>query len=249
MPVTTGDAASDATVRGDGRTLAVPAFPDDDGRADPRLRERLAADGPGVTTARRLRSARLLASVVAVADEVDADGADTSSHMAVVSMLNERGERGLLAFTGVDSLAAWNPEARPVPALGRDMARSALDDGAGAVVIDVAGPVRTVIGGLDLQVLADTLDLGRVSPVVEAALAPLTADGWVEVQVRDARAESDEVDLLVTLSVRGGAHPDGRSAQQLATRAAEVLGARQELGQLVPGGLGVAIDQGDRAAS
>ena len=37
--MTTGDAASDATVRGDGRTLAVPAFPDDDGRADPRLRD------------------------------------------------------------------------------------------------------------------------------------------------------------------------------------------------------------------
>jgi hypothetical protein len=94
-------------------------------------------------------------------------------------------------------------------------------------------------------VLADTLDLGRVSPVVDAALAPLTADGWVEVQVRDARAESDEVDVLVSLSVRGGAHPDGRSAQQLATRAAEVLGGRPEIGRLVPGGLGVAVGPGD----
>ncbi|MDO8308855.1 MAG: SseB family protein [Actinomycetota bacterium] len=142
---------------GGGRSLASPAFPNDDGSADPSLRARLAGTDRGSGFVQALRGARLLASVVAVADEVASDGSDKSSHMAVVSMVNARGERGLLAFTGLDSLAAWNPAARPVPALGRDVARSALADGASAVVIDVAGPARVVIAGDDLHVLADSV--------------------------------------------------------------------------------------------
>lgn len=142
---------------GGGRALASPAFPDDDGSADPALRAILAGPDRGGAFVQALRNARLLASVVAVADEVASDGSEKASHMAVVSMVNARGERGLLAFTGLDSLAAWNAAARPVPALGRDVARSALADGAAAVVIDVAGPARVVIAGDELLVLADTV--------------------------------------------------------------------------------------------
>jgi hypothetical protein len=65
--------------------------------------------------------------------------------MAVVSMVNERGERGLLAFTGMDSLSAWDPGARPVPAAAATIAEAALRDGAAAVVVDVAGPHQVVI--------------------------------------------------------------------------------------------------------
>ena len=86
--------------------------------------------------------------------------------MAVVSMVNERGEKGLLAFTGVDSMAAWNPQARPVPSLGRDIARSAIDDGATAVVLDVAGPHAMAVSGAALTALADLLDLARVTALV-----------------------------------------------------------------------------------
>ena len=231
---------------GRGRHLAEPAFPDDDGGADPRVRALLGtAPGP-VEAARALRGVRLLASVVAVADEVADDGSDKSSHMAVVSMVNASGARGLLAFTGTDSLAAWNPQARPVPAHGRDVARSALDDGAEAVIIDVAGPQRLVLEGPALAALADHLDVEVVSGLVQAALAPLTADGWVEVQVMDARPTDPDadpadagVDLLVVVSCPAGGHPDGRSAAQLAGQAAAQLAARPDISRLVPGGLGV----------
>ncbi len=129
----------------------------DDGTADAALRAALAdPNADRGRLARVLRAAPLLASVVAVLDDTDEHGGDKDSHMAVVSMVNERGERGLLAFTGIDSLAAWNPLARPVPALGRDIARSAIADGAAAVVIDVAGPSRVVIAGQDLEILADS---------------------------------------------------------------------------------------------
>ena len=143
-----------------------------------------AADGriPHEAAARALRGARLLATVAAVLDAVDENGGDKDSHMAVVSMVNERGERGLLAFTGTDSLSAWSADGRPVPAFGRDMARAALEEGAQALVVDVAGPARLALTGTALAALADELDLPTVSALVHAALAGLTADGWADVE-------------------------------------------------------------------
>ena len=62
--------------------------------------------------------------------------------------------KGLLAFTGLDSLHAWDPAARPVPVSGSMAASAALDDDATALVIDVCGPVRHVVQGADLAGLA-----------------------------------------------------------------------------------------------
>ena len=193
---------------GRGRALADPAFPADDGVADPRVRAMVAAaargDVPVLAAARALREERLLATVVAVLDEADAEGGEKDSHMAVVSMVNERGEKGLLAFTGVDALAAWDEQARPVPALGRDTARAAVDDGAHAIILDVAGPERLIIQGTALAALLDDLDLPGVTALVQAALAPLTSDGWVEVAVVDARATELGADVLVQVTVPAG---------------------------------------------
>lgn len=228
---------------GRGRSLAAPQFPGDDGTADPRVRDLVARAADGqldrAWVARSLRHARLLSTVVAVLDAVDEDGGDKDSHMAVVSMVNAAGEKGLLAFTGTDALMQWNPDARPVPAVGRDVARAALEDGATAVVIDVAGPARLVVEGVALAAMADDLDLAVVSAAVQAALAPLTADGWVGVEVLDGRPIDAGVDVVVSVSAAGGAHPDGRLLPDLARQAAAVLGARPDIQRMTPGGLGV----------
>jgi hypothetical protein len=223
----------------------VPAFPTDDGSADPAVRSSLLAAARGeldtVALARALRDVRLLASVVAVLDERDPAGGDKSSHMAVVSMVSANGEKGLLAFTGVDSLAAWNPDARPVPSWGRDAARAAIDDGAVALVLDVAGPQSVVLGGAALTVLADDLDLDRLTALVHAALAPITADGWAEVTVVDVRGQGIEADVLVVLEAAAGGHPDGRRVDALAEQAAGILVRRADIQRLVPGGMGVTV--------
>lgn len=128
-------------------------FSDDDGRADAVLRAALASGTTDLIA--RLATARLLVAVVAVADEIDAaSGADKDSHMAVVSMVNAAGERGLLAFTGVDAMQAWDPTARPVPVTGIAAAQAALDDGNAALVLDVCGPHRRVVAGAELERLA-----------------------------------------------------------------------------------------------
>ena len=63
-------------------------------------------------------------------------------------------------FTGTAALAAWDPEARPVPVAAPLAARSALQDGAAALLIDLAGPIRFVVEGDDLQGLGRGLDPG-----------------------------------------------------------------------------------------
>jgi hypothetical protein len=109
-------------------------------------------------------------AVVAVVDEVDDAGADKGSHMAVVSMISAAGHKGLLAFTGLDSMARWDPAARPVPVTGEAAAQAALDDGAQALVIDVLGPARVVVMGADLANLAATTSRPSTERTVETSL-------------------------------------------------------------------------------
>jgi len=150
-------------VDGAGRRLEVPtAFSGDDGKAPPALREALEryADDrvahADVITA--LLTSRLLVPVVAVLDEsqtsTDQMGrevdVDKSSHMATVSLVQADGRRGLLAFTSVDTLSRWDPQARPVPAAAPDVAAAAIAEGAQGVLIDIAGPIRFALDGQHL---------------------------------------------------------------------------------------------------
>lgn len=155
------------------RRIVESSFPDDTGAADPELAGSLAAWGADPADRSRhlavlgaLASGRLLVPVVAILGEVehDDDGLahDKSSDMAAVLMRSGSGRLGLLAFTGTESLAAWNREARPVPVPARVAARSAIQDEAEALVIDVAGPVTFVVEGDDLTGLAAGWRLVRV---------------------------------------------------------------------------------------
>jgi hypothetical protein len=135
----------------------------DRGAADPAVTTALAGFEAGarelesVVTA--LAESRLLVPVVAVLDQegASADGrrVDKSSHMATVSTTGRDGRRGLLAFTCLDSLRRWDTKARPMPAPTPAVAAAAVDDGADAIVVDIAGPVLFAIEGSDLQALAD----------------------------------------------------------------------------------------------
>ena len=145
------------------RRIPDPGFAGDTGAVPSGLAAALAeyaADPRGsyVRVLDELRSARVLVPVVAVLGEVEHDEAglahDKTSDMAAVLLQGNDGRLALLAFTGTESLAAWNPEARPVPVPAQVAAQSALQDGAAALVVDVAGPVTVVVEGPDLNGLA-----------------------------------------------------------------------------------------------
>jgi hypothetical protein len=145
------------------RSIPDPGFPDDTGEAPAEVTAALAAydadpDTRHAATLHVLQDARLLVPVVAVLGEVEHDVAglahDKSSDMATVLMRGRDGRTALLAFTGSDALRRWDPEARPVPVPVRRAAEAAVQDGAAALVVDVAGPVRFVVETGDLHELA-----------------------------------------------------------------------------------------------
>ena len=132
-------------------------FRGDRGAADPRVTAALAAYQAGqgseqaALTARA--AARLLVPVVAVlVDGTAAQGAK-DSEMVLPTLIGRDGRPAVLAFTSLDALARWRPQARPVPAEADRVWRAAVADGC-AVVIDVAGPVPLAVEGARLAALA-----------------------------------------------------------------------------------------------
>ena len=142
------------------RTLAQPSsrFAGDRGEPDPVTRAALAkaTDQPGYVRAIvALCTSRLLLPIVASGDEGGTEpDPDRHAEMAAVT-LTEDSTTYLLAFTGIDSLRAWQPDARPVPCLLDELAATVEPAGATCLLIDVAGPVPFVIGGDPLAYLAD----------------------------------------------------------------------------------------------
>ena len=152
------------------RTVPDPGFGGDDGSVDPAVAAALA--GYEADPRRHLEAlavvqqARVLVPVVAVLGEVERDeqgnAREKTSDMATVLMEGADGRKALLAFSGTAALQRWNPEARPVPVDFRVAARSAVQEGADAVVLDVAGPSLFPVEGDLLRALADGLTLVRL---------------------------------------------------------------------------------------
>ena len=132
------------------RSLAEPAFPDDDGMVDPVLAEAL---GDDTRVLAAVGDVRVFVPVVALLDDIPADG-DKEADMAAVMMIGADGRQALLAFSSVATMTAWNADARPVPVWGRQAARAALDEGATAMLLDLGSPTFTVIETADVEHLA-----------------------------------------------------------------------------------------------
>jgi hypothetical protein len=99
-------------------------FRDDNGAADPRVTAALAAyyagQGSEQDALTALAAARLLVPVVAVpADDPAVKGdraaeGDKNSQMVLPTLIGRDGRPAVLAFTGLDTLARWRPNARPI---------------------------------------------------------------------------------------------------------------------------------------
>jgi hypothetical protein len=144
------------------RTIPDPGFADDSGAGDPVVSGILADHAAGRATSGRvlsvLQEARLLVPVVAILGEVELDehglAHDKSSDMAAVLVRAADGSTGLLAFTSTETMARWDPRARPVPVTAATAATAAVQDGAEALLVDLAGPAPYVVDGDDLTRLA-----------------------------------------------------------------------------------------------
>jgi hypothetical protein len=137
-------------VTGHGRSLAAPQFPGDDGTVDPRLAEVL---GDDVGVLQVFPDVRLFVPIVAMLGDAPSEG-DKNADMAAVLMTGADGRQALLAFSSISTMAAWDPQARPVPVLGKDAALATLDEGASAILLDLGNPTFTVVENDDVQHLA-----------------------------------------------------------------------------------------------
>jgi hypothetical protein len=149
------------------RDILAPAYPDDTGAADERLATALASfarrESSYADALVVLTESRLLVPVVALLGEVDESGADKTSDMATVLLTGADGRQALLAFTSLETMAAWQPDARPVAVPASDAAKAALQEEAAALLVDVAGPVTFVVEGEDLYGLGAGWTLASVT--------------------------------------------------------------------------------------
>ena len=187
------------------KNIPDSGFSDDDGSADPRLSAALAAWAEDRTAVgpvlEALKGARLLVPVVAVLGEVEEDSEEDSgegreapgkggsgrrggglrrektSDMAVPTL--KAGNRTALpAFTSTDSLARWDPQARPVAVPLHQALQAAVHEKADTIVLDLAGPVPYELTGPALLALAEgrtTVDPLADPAVVDAVRAAVAA--------------------------------------------------------------------------
>lgn len=216
--------------------IGAQSFRDDDGSVDPEVGTRLREHASGETGDRQVLAAlsgsRVLIPVVAVATETE-EGVggltkDKRSEVAVPIMTGKDGRRGVLAFTCVDAVRRWRPDARPVPFTTRDACQAAVEEGADALVVDVAGPVPYTVQGRFLTMLAETgtVPEPKDDPQVLALIHRITHTEFGIERVRVHTSDRAEIGIRLEL--------DERDDQAL-RRVAERLTA--ELRYVLPGGI------------
>lgn len=228
-------------------------FHDDDGSADPRVAATLAAFGSGLGSEHAaltaLAAARLLVPIVAAPPESagrDQPG-DPGAEMSLPTLIGRDGRAAIPAFTSLDTLARWDPRARPVPALAGAVWRAAVD-GSSAVVVDVAGPVPLEVDGARLAALAggqpvplphqdpDVLAVVRAAADGESAIATLRlaagTDPAPDGDTGADRAPDAGCDLQVELTAADGcpAATAGEAARRMGNDLVNQLGARLRRG-------------------
>jgi SseB protein N-terminal domain len=234
-------------------------FRGDRGEADPRVAAALAAyqagQGSEQAALGALTAARLLVPVIAEPshkepshkepshkepshkepshkEQSGKDQGDKESVMVLPTLIGRDGRAAILAFTGLDALARWRPDARPVPAGADRVWRAAVADGC-AVVIDVAGPVPLAVEGARLAALAagQPVPPPHEDPDVRAEVQAAVAAEPAIAGFSLAPGHRDAADLAITLHLAprkdaGRGEAVNRAAAGIATR----LGARLRRG-------------------
>jgi hypothetical protein len=161
-----------------------------------------------------------------------AGGAEKTGEMALPSILGADGRPALPAFTCLESLRQWRPDARPVPASAASVWQSAVQESC-AVIIDIAGPVPLAVEGARLAALATgaAVPLPHEDPDVQRAALEAVAEHAPGIRVALSPPVGG-MDLTVELAPGAGEKEPvaGGAADQVASAIADRLGARLRRG-------------------
>lgn len=203
------------------RALISTGFDEDPGIADPDLRDALAtyaassvdererAGAAATLLMAQVGAARLLVPIVAEPVELGTSGqglvTDAHVDMAAVTLVAPDGSRALPVFTGLDSLAAWDAAARPVPVTAARAAQAAVTERCDVIVVDPAGPVQTVLRASMVWALAQQRPWlpAHTDPFVDRAVAAAT-DAESAVTAYGLSAGTPAGTLRVELSLAPG---------------------------------------------
>ncbi len=226
----------------------------DEGGADPMVAAALSAYAAGTgseyAALTALAGSRLLVPVVAVlsneSHEADAAGADAAgekvSEMALPTLVGRDGRAAVLAFTCLGSLTRWRPDARPLPVPAQRVWQAGIQE-AGAVVIDVAGPVPLAVEGARLAALAGDgrAPLPHEDPDVRAAAEEaLAGEPLITVGRLAEPADGSDVALQVMLAAGCDAALAGAAVRRA------VAGLMTAMGGRFRRGVGVAVVEAGR---
>lgn len=148
-----------------GRHFEGNTWDDDDGLVPERLFEALrrfrSRELGESEVIEALRGSRLLIPLIAELGESGHNEhghlIDKSQELSIVTVSGPDGRTVLPAFTSVDSMRAWNPTARPVPADAARIAIAAASENTDLVVIDPTSPTEFVVRRPALWAIAQDL--------------------------------------------------------------------------------------------
>lgn len=219
-----------------GRSFQANSHSDDDGSAPAQLagaieRFRI-GDASQSEVVDAFRTSRLL---IPLLSELGDGGTEVGEHglsveksqeLSIVTVEGPDGRRVLPVFSSVDTMARWNPTARPVPADGVRVALSAADDGTELVVLDPGSPSEFVLRRPAVWAVAQSqpwvaaFEAAAVAEAMRRSIETELAVIDVSLESGDPMARLAGPELLVRLSLASGlnrADLDG-VLQRLATR-------------------------------
>lgn len=218
--------ADSAGVPWEGRSFDSAAPSDDDGSAPERLVEALrrfrSRELGEAEVVDAVRESRLLIPLVAQLGEsgTNSDGhlVDKSQELAIVTVEGPDGRTVLPVFTSVETMAAWNPKARPVPAVGPRVALAAASEATDLVILDPLSETEFAIRRPALWAMAKSerwmpsyLDEDVLSAFIASA-DPEPAVVAVQLAPGDPDARLAAAELVVHLSLRDGLDRDDLDA-------------------------------------
>lgn len=228
----------------EGRQFESNDWGDDDGSAPERLVEALrrfrSHELGEAEVIDAVRESRLLIPLVAHLGESGTNEhgqlVDKSQELSIVTVSGPDGRNVLPAFTSVDAMQAWNPNARPVPIDAIRVALAAASEKTDLVVLDPTSATEFVIRRPALWAIAQEqswlpsyLD-GDVQRALSDAAASEPAVRAVTLAAGDPESDLAGPELVVQLALEAGLDSDGLTSLMARLQqnwaASEVVAAR-----------------------
>lgn len=218
--------ADSAGVPWAGRRFEPNASAEDDGSAPEELESAIrrfrSGTGDAVEVLEAVRRSRLLIPLVAELGDsgVSPHGhlVDKSQELSIVRVAGPDGRVVQPAFLSVQSMATWNPTARPVPAAGPRVALAAANEGTDVVVLDPTSATEFAIRRPALWALAQgetwcpPVDDPRVARAVDESVEDEPAVESVTLEPGDPEYRLTGPEVVIRLALRPGLAREGLDA-------------------------------------